>query len=64
MKKYKLRGYLGGIKEDGETFEWSKLKDNLIFDFPDDINPYEKITNDIKQISTNWLILITEITKE
>ena len=60
MKIYGMKGY---VKYKGkEDQDWEKLKENLAFKLPDDIEPYQAVCADFKRIASYWLILLNELT--
>ena len=62
MKTYKITGYIK--TKEKEEDDWKKMRDDLIINLPDEINPYEAIEESLKLQTSNWLFTLDEISEE
>ena len=62
MKTYKITGYIK--TKEKEEDDWKKMRDDLIINLPDEINPYEAIEESLKMQTSNWLFTLDEISGE
>lgn len=54
---YKVTGYARVKDED----EWYQLQDDLVIACPDEMNPYELINSQLKEVFAYWIIKLNEI---
>ena len=61
MKTYQIKGFI--IPKGAEDQGWKTIGEDTGITLPNNINPYEAISNNFKLIASYWLFTIKEIEK-
>lgn len=60
MKIYEIHGFI--MPKDQN--EWQDLGEGMGVKLPDDVDPYDAISQNFRTIASHWLYMINELEKE